>query len=53
MRLTGCEIKNIRPIFRAEMLINQPKAILGEKILCGKITHHLKPENGKTARLGA
>ena len=42
-RLTGFEIKSMRPIFRTKMLICQSKANLDEKILFGKITHHLDP----------
>ena len=44
MHLAGCEIKSMRPIFKTEMLIYQSKANLDEKILFGKITHHLDPE---------
>ena len=40
----GYEIKSLRPIFKTEMVINQSKANLDEKILFGKITHHLDPE---------
>ena len=34
----------MRSIFKIEMLIYQSKANLDEKILFGKITHHLHPE---------
>ena len=37
-------MKSIWPIFKTEMLIYQSKANLDEKILFGKITHHLDPE---------
>ena len=43
-RLAGCEIKSMRPIFKAEMLIYQSQANLDEKILFGMIIHHLDPE---------
>ena len=33
----------MRPIFKTDMLIFQSKANLDEKILFGKITHHLDP----------
>ena len=39
MRLQGCGIKSMRPIFKTEMFINQSKANLDEKICFGKITH--------------
>ena len=42
-RLTGCEIKCMRPIFKTEMLIYQSKANLDKKILLGKITHQFRP----------
>ena len=44
MLLARCEIKNMRPIFKSEMLIYLSKANLDEKILFGKVTHHLDPE---------
>ena len=34
----------MRPILQTEMLIYQSKANLDEKILFGRITHHLDPE---------
>ena len=34
----------MKPIFKTEMSIYQLKANLDEKILFGKITHHLDPE---------
>ena len=34
----------MRLIFKNEMLIYQSKANLDDKILFGKITHHLEPE---------
>ena len=46
-RLAGSEIKSMRSIFKIEILIHQSKANLDEKILFGKITHHLDPEIGK------
>ena len=42
--LVGCEITNMRQIFKAEVFIYQSKANLDEKILFGKIAHHLGPE---------
>ena len=42
-RLGGCEIKSIWLIFKTGMFY-QSKANLDEKILFGKITHHLGPE---------
>ena len=44
MRLADCETKGMGPIFKTEMLIYQSKTNLDEKILLGKITHHLDPE---------
>ena len=43
-RLSSCEMKSMRPMFKNKMLIYQSKANLDEKILLGKITHHLHPE---------
>ena len=40
----GCEIKKMRLISKTEMLINQSKAKLDEKILFGKLIHHVNPE---------
>ena len=40
-RLAGDGIKSMRPIFKSKQLIYQSKANLNEKILFGKITHHL------------
>ena len=37
-------MKSMRLLFKTEMLIYQSKANLAEKILLGKITHHLDPE---------
>ena len=34
----------MRPIFKTKMLIYLPQANLDDKILFGKITHHLDPE---------
>ena len=34
----------MRPILKIEMLIYQSKANLDEKILFGKVTHHLEAE---------
>ena len=48
MRLEGCEIKSMRPIFKTEMLIYQSKANLDEKILFFKIAHQLDSEIKKT-----
>ena len=42
--LAGWEVKNMRLISKTEMLIYQSKVNLDEKILSGKITHHLDPE---------
>ena len=36
-------VKSVRPIFKTKMLICQSKANLDEKILLGKIIHHLDP----------
>ena len=46
-RLAGCGIKSMRPIFKTEMLIYQSNTNSDEKILSGKITHHLDPEFSK------
>ena len=40
-RLAGYEIKSMRLIFKTKMLIFQSTANSDEKILFGKITHHL------------
>ena len=37
-------MKSMRPIVRAETLICQSKASLDDKILFGKISHHLDRE---------
>ena len=42
MLLVSCEIKNMRPMFKTEMLIYQSKAILDEKFV--RIFTHLDPE---------
>ena len=46
-RLAGSGIKRMRPIFKTKMLIYHSVANLDEKILFGKITHHLGPEMGE------
>ena len=40
-------IKSMWPLFKTEMLIYQSKANLDEKILFGKLTHHLRSNNQK------
>ena len=52
MRFAGCEKTRIRPIFKTEMLINQPKANLDKNILLGKITYHFDPEIRKMLAKG-
>ena len=37
----GCEIKHMIPMFKTEVLIYELKDNLDEKVLYGKITHHL------------
>ena len=44
VRLAGCEIKSMRPIFKTDLLFYRSKANLDEKILFGKIPHYLDPE---------
>ena len=44
--LAGSEIKNMMPIIKTEMIIHQSIANLDEKILFGKIAHHLDPKIG-------
>ena len=51
-RLQSHEIKSLWPIFVTKMLIYQSKANLDEKILFGKITHHLDPEIRKMWVMG-
>ena len=51
-RLTGSVIKSMRPIFKTEMLIYQSKANLDQKILFGKINHHLDPEIWEVSERG-
>ena len=43
-RFAGYGVKSMWPIFKTKMLIFQSKASLDEKVLFGKITHHLDPE---------
>ena len=43
-RLSGCEIKSTRLIFKTEMLIYLSKADRDGIILFDKITHYLDPE---------
>ena len=43
-RLEGYGIKNMWPIFENKISIFQSKANLDEKMLLGKITHHLDLE---------
>ena len=47
MRLEGCDVKRMWPIFKTEILIYQSKANLNEKILFGKITYHMDKNIGK------
>ena len=47
MRLVGCYIKSMGPIFKTELLLYQLKANLDEKILFDKIILHLDPEIGR------
>ena len=46
-RLTGCEIKSTRLIFKTELLIDQSKANFDEKVLFGKITNLYDPKYRK------
>ena len=43
-RLVSYGEKSMRPIFKSKMLIYQSKANLDEKMLFGKIIHHLDPK---------
>ena len=45
--LKGYRLKSMLPIFKTKILIYQSMANLDEKILFGKITHHLDPDIGK------
>ena len=44
MRLAGCGVKSMWPIFRIEMLVYQLKANLNEKILVGKNRSSVRPK---------
>ena len=43
-RLVGYGIKSVWPLYITKILFFQSKAYLDEKILFGKISHHLDPE---------
>ena len=49
-RLVGCEVKIMRSIFKAKLLIHHSKDNLDKKALFGKITYHLDPEVRKMRR---
>ena len=54
-RLVGCVTKSVQPIFtifKIEMLIFRLKANLDERILFGKIIHHLGLESWQRVHLG-